>query len=515
MTSSLWLALSLALAFVAAMAAWLLRGRAADRRIAELAAEAQRERDRIREAQAEAARLPDAVARGDRAEAAAAQANAALRSASASEAALQSRLDARAEEATRLGAELAGVKAALEAITREARETATKLATAEAQRDATAEAYQQAKAFLAEAQEKLRAAFTDAASQVFDEKARLLDAHIKESGLQSKRSLAETLQPFANRIEGLQSKIELLASEESKERATLVGALGELKTLNQDMADATNGLTRALRSNSKVRGQWGELILETVLKASGLVEGMNFTRQAKSLDDDSGQRRFADVVVTLPDGRSVVVDSKVNLVAWAEASDAETPEAHNEALVRHAAALRLHMRDLSEKNYPKTVGPDCLEMTVLFVPIEGALSGALTVNPDLQMEAFEKRVVFASPNTLMAMLQVIGRLWTRDKLQRQVAVIGAEAGKLIDAITALLEEFDEVGKQIVKTDAAFRQARHRLVDSNQSVAARARRLVEAGAKGRRQIPEDLAPLSEPTPLLGVDPGIATDEPALR
>ena len=212
MTSTLWLALSLALAFVAAMAAWLLRGRAADRRIAELAAEAQRERDRIREAQAEAARLPDAVARGDRAEAAAAQANAALRSASASEAALQSRLDARAEEATRLGAELAGVKAALEAITREARETATKLATAEAQRDATAEAYQQAKAFLAEAQEKLRAAFTDAASQVFDEKARLLDAHIKESGLQSKRSLAETLQPFANRIEGLQSKIELLAS---------------------------------------------------------------------------------------------------------------------------------------------------------------------------------------------------------------------------------------------------------------------------------------------------------------
>lgn len=478
-------------------AGWFVRGRSAASMLRALGEELQSARQRADRAAGDAARLPDAVARAERAEAAIVELNASLRTLGASEAGLSTRASEAALEVDRL-------RAALDARTLELSAISSDFATALAQRDAAVSAYEQAKGFLTDAQEKLRVAFTDAASQVFDEKARLLDARIKESGLESKRSLAETLQPFASRIDGLQTKIESLASEESKERATLVGALGELKTLNQDMADATNGLTRALRSNSKVRGQWGELILETVLKASGLVEGLNFTLQAKSVDDESGQRRFADVIVTLPDGRSVVIDSKVNLVAWGEASDAESPEAHQEALTRHAAALRLHMRDLSEKNYPKLVGPNCLEMTVLFVPIEGALSGALTVNADLQMEAFEKRVVFASPNTLMAMLQVIGRLWTRDKLQKQVSVIATEAGRLIDSVVALLEEFDEVGKQIARSDSAFKQARNRLVESNQSVLSRAKRLVEAGAKGKRQIPDELLSTSAEAPLLLVD-----------
>lgn len=455
-------------AVLAFVAGWWLRHRNAaaqlqatrDAQDSELrAVRSQMDAERIRaDTQfAEAARVPDAIARAERAEMLAAQLN---------DTVLQ-------------------LKSA----------TATELATASAQRDAALAAGEDAKAFLKEAQERLRVAFTDAASKVFDDKSRALDAQIKDSGALSRQNLEATLKPFAQRVDVLQTKIESLASEEAKERATLVGALGELKTLNQDMADATNSLTRALRSNSKVRGQWGELILETVLKASGLVEGMNFVSQTKSVDDDSGQRRFADVVVKLPDGREVVIDSKVNLVAWAEATEAETPEQQRDAMTRHAGAMRLHMRDLSEKNYPRAIGPHALDMTVMFVPIEGALSGALSVNADLQIEAFDKRVVFASPNTLMAMLQVISRLWTRDRLQKQLNTIGSEAGKLIDAITALLEEFDAIGTHINRTDAAFKQARNRLTESSQSVLARAKRLVEAGAKGKKALPEELRPTS--------------------
>jgi DNA recombination protein RmuC len=266
------------------------------------------------------------------------------------------------------------------------------------------------------------------------------------------------------------------------------------------MAEATNSLARALKGNAKVRGDWGEMILDTVLKASGLVEDVNYVRQETSTDEESGKRRKPDVVINLPDGRQVVVDSKVNLIAWSEACNAETPAEYEDAMVRHTAAMRQHVKDLVDRNYPRVLGTQALDMTIMFVPIEGALSAALSVNSDLQSDALTKRVVFASPNTLMAMLRVVERLWTRDKLQRQVDIIGTEAGKVLDALIDFMSEFDDIQKHIGRTEAAFRAAKNRLHDSDRSVINRAKRLVEAGAKGRKQIPEALQVIGAPPPL---------------
>ncbi len=486
-----------AVAILAAIAllalGWWLGRRLTQGGVAGVAAELEAERLRARGLGADAARLPDALERAQRAEAALAEAGSQLQAALSREAGLSSTVATLREAATRAHtdadasqAQLAGAQARINTLSSE-------LASAMAQRDAAQAASNEARAFLAEAQAKLQVAFTAVASEVFDGKARVLNDQIKASGVEATGRLQETLKPFAERVETLQARIESLAATDSEARANLVGTISELKTLNQDMADATNALGRALKGGAKVRGQWGEMILETVLKASGLVEDINFTTQKHTQDEDTGQRRFADVVVHLPDGRAVVIDSKVNLVDWANANDADTPEAHQEALTRHAAALRMHMRDLADKNYPKALGAHALEITVMFVPIEGALSAALAHNGELQMEAFDNRVVFASPNTLMAMLQVISRLWTRDKLQKQVGVISAEANKLIDSVVALLEEFEDVGSSIAKSEAAFRKARNRMLDSPQSVMARARRLVEAGAKGKRALPDELLP----------------------
>lgn len=481
------------IALVSAAAGWWWGQRNAAAERAASAAQFREEQGRTERFAAEAARLPDAVQRAERAEQATAQTKALLDAQSQASATALATLAALRDAEAASSIELQSSRDAVNGARAQIEQLNVALATASAQRDAARLASEEAKAFLIDAREKLRVAFTDAASQVFDAKARTLHDQIKASGVEAKQGLAETLKPFAERVESLQTKIETLTGTEAQERATLVGTIAELKTLNQEMADATNALSKALKGGSKVRGQWGEMILETVLKASGLVEGMNFESQRKTTDEDSGQRRFADVVVTLPDGRAIVIDSKVNLIAWAEANDAETPEAHHEAMTRHAAALRMHMRDLGEKNYPKTLGPHALDITVLFVPIEGALSSALSHNKDLQVEAFEKRVVFASPNTLMAMLQVCARLWRHDKLQKQLHTISVEAGRLIDSVGALLEEFDDIGRHIGKSEAAFRQARHRLTDSPQSVLARARRLVEAGAKGKKAIPEEMQP----------------------
>ncbi|MEB1550558.1 DNA recombination protein RmuC [Xanthomonas campestris pv. campestris] len=375
-------------------------------------------------------------------------------------------------------------------------------ATAVAVRDAALEAVEQTKAFLATAETQMRTAFTEAASRVFDEKSVVLDQRIKASADASKEGLETTLKPFAEKVATFQAKVEQLGSEQAREHATLVGTIGELKGLNQNMATATEALTRALKGNSKTRGDWGELILDTVLKASGLVEGSNYISQGHGVDEDSGQRVRPDVVVTLPDKRKIVVDSKVNLIAWSDAQNADSFEDQQEALVRHTAALRAHVRDLADKNYPRAMGPETLDLTVLFVPIEGALSSALSISPDLQTEAFNKRVVFASPNTLMAMLRVVERLWTRDKLQQQISTIGEEAAKLLDSLTGFIEDFESIDERLKKAGDAYNKAKNRLNDSPQSVVARARRLVGAGAKGKKALHESLKPLhgEEESPL---------------
>lgn len=423
----------------------------------------------------------------------------------------QARAEALLREAARLpdlDRRLAEAEARLQELHGQLTAAVSGKAVAMAERDAAVASREQAKAFLEEAQSKLRSAFLEVASKVFDEKAMALDKKIGASAVASKEGLEAALSPFATRLNEFQTEIRKLGSDQATTVHTLIGSLGQLQQLNHAMATSTDNLARALKGSAKTRGDWGEMILDTVLKASGLEEGRNYVKQATARDEDSGHLLRPDVLVQLPDERQVVVDAKVNLVAWAEACNADTPAAHQDALARHTTALRSHMRDLAEKNYPKSVQGNALDLTVMFVPIEGALAAALEFNPGLQAEAFEKKVVFVSPNTLMAMLRVVERLWTRDKLQRQVGIIGEEAGKLLDALTSFIDEFDEIENRLNASQKAFRTARNRLSESPQSVTARARRLVEAGAKGKKPLHEELVPVSGAgvLPLLDGTPG---------
>ena len=190
----------------------------------------------------------------------------------------------------------------------------------------------------------------------------------------------------------------------------------------------------------------------------------------------------ASVTLASPQGGQPPLDPK---------SDA--PDAQTDAMRRHAVGLRQHVRDLADRNYPKLMGENALEVTIAFVPIEGALSAALGFDSAIQSEAFEKGVVFASPNTLMAVLRVVERLWTRDRIQKQAREIGEAGGLLLDALTSFLAEFDRVGSKLDDASKAFLDARNRLSDSRQAVIPRARRLVALGARGKRRVSEELLP----------------------
>ena len=342
------------------------------------------------------------------------------------------------------------------------------------------------------ARENLSSAFTELAGKVFDEKGQQFEKNVRLATGQSRTDIETMLKPFADKLGEFRQRVDTLYGNEARERASLLGAVGELKTLNQDMAAQAAALTSALKGSAKVRGDWGELMLDNVLRGSGLEEGQHYERQTHTTSDEGDALR-PDVVVRFPDQRSVVIDSKVNLIAWQEAMNAATPEQQDEALRRHATGLRQHVKELGEKNYPKALGGDALEITIAFVPIEGALSAALGVDMDLQSYAFDRRVVFASPNTLMALLRVTERLWTRDKVQRQALDISDTGGKVLDALSAFLADFDGVGKKLEDASKAFSQARNRLVDSPQSAFKRASKLVELGSKAKKALPVELQP----------------------
>lgn len=367
--------------------------------------------------------------------------------------------------------------------------------------------------FVAEAQTRLSAVFVEQAGKVFEERGQQFEKNVRHATEQGRTNIETLLKPFADELGKFRERVDTLYGEEAKERASLTGAVNELKTLNQDMATQAAALTQALRGNARIRGDWGELMLESVLRSSGLEEGVHYDRQQSSVDED-GRRLRPDVVVRLPDERRVVVDSKVNLVAWQDAMNAiDVPEVHSESLRRHADGLRRHVKDLADRNYPKVLGDGALEVTIAFVPIEGALSAALGSDPSLQNYAFERGVVFASPNTLMAMLRVIDRLWVRDTMQRRAREIGEAGGKVLDALGAFLGDFDRVGAKLKDAEASFSDARRRLSESSQAVIPRARRLVELGAKGKRGLSDELK--ADPAALLALDTenGGADDDPA--
>ncbi|MGS0999901.1 DNA recombination protein RmuC [Rhodanobacter sp. UC4451_H18] len=388
---------------------------------------------------------------------------------------------------------LEGMKNELGQAQRDLRAQSNGLIGMTAERDAALELVKQTKAFVDSAKESMRTAFIEEASSVFDQKSAVLDQRIKATGEHSKALLADTLKPFVDNIDKFKERMEELGKTQTQESSTLRGSIEQLQTLNQHMAEATGDLTRALKGNAKVRGDWGEMILDGVLTTCGFIEGVNYQRQESNKDEETGKQLRPDVIFDLPDGRRVVIDSKVNLVAWAEAAAAESVEERQMALTKHAAALRTHVKDLHGKNYPKVVGDDALELTVLFVPIEGALAEAMASDPSLQTDAMKNNIAFASPNTLMALLKVVERMWVRDKFHTQVEAIRKVASNLMDSLTAFLTEFNAIEDKLGGVTKAYGQAKNRLYESNQSVVARGKKLVDAGARGNKALHKDLMP----------------------
>ncbi len=342
--------------------------------------------------------------------------------------------------------------------------------------------------FKESAEEKLKEGFENLANKIFEDKQK----KFKES---NKEGVDEWLVPLKGQLDSFRKRVDEVYDKENEQRTTLRNEITALVSLNKRISTDAINLTNALKGESKVRGNWGEVQLERLLEDSGLKKGREYETQVSYKNED-GKRSLPDVVVHLPEKKDVIIDSKVSLVAYEgyHSSDDETDrEIHIKA---HINSLKNHINELSAKSYDELIGVNSLELVLMFVPLESALMLALEKDPNLYTEAFEKKIVLVSPATLMGFLGIINNLWRYEYQNRNSLEIAAEAGKLHDQVVMFIEPFEKVGNDIRKAGESFGLAKKRLINGRGNVIGRTKKLKELGAKAKKKLSTELLELAD-------------------
>jgi DNA recombination protein RmuC len=363
--------------------------------------------------------------------------------------------------------ELAGLQERLEATSRHHEENVARL-----------------QGMVAEADKRLADQFKAVAAEILDEKT----AKFTET---NRVRLDELLQPFRERLQEFQKKVEDTHMAEMQGQSLLKGELDRLVRLNQQVSQEAHNLTTALKGDAKARGNWGELILERALELSGLEAGREYRLQ-DSRQTDAGERRQPDVVITLPDDRYLIIDSKVSLVAYERHANADDDATRDRALAEHLAALRTHIKSLGDKDYPQLYGIKAVDFVLLFVPLEPALLVALRAASSLYEEALLRNVVLVGPSSLLATLRVVKHVWRLERQNRNVEQIAKLGGLLHDSFVSFVLELEKVQKAVGSAGQSVDEAMRMLRTGGTSLARRAERLRELGVKSKKQLPAALA-----------------------
>ncbi len=424
--------------------------------------------------------------------------------------------------------EAAALRARLEAVQAQVQQAAAQRTEAEAERQRLDAALRQRDARLAELDATLSAeraqlvqqrAFVEqqmkAMQLTFEQQAaRILDEKTQKFSEQNKAGLDTLLSPLREQLKDFREKVETTYSNEARERFALKQQIESLEALNRRISDDAANLTKALKGDKKLQGNWGEVILARVLEESGLREGHEYETQF-SVTDDEGQRRLPDVVVHLPENRDIVIDAKVSLNDY-ERYCAEEDTAERERLLRlHTAAVRNHIKALSEKRYEDLPGIRTLDFVFLFMPVEAAFMLAVEHDPALFREAFEKKIIIVSPTTLLATLRTVESIWRYERQNRNAEKIAKEAGLLHDKFAVLLAHLDDLGRALERSQDSFHKTMNSLTGRG-GLVGKVDSLRALGAKAKKALPTEkfdidaaeaeLADDALPAPVAGIDSG---------
>jgi len=396
-------------------------------------------------------------------------------------------LHERVQNAEKLEAELkqalSAKDAGLDALNRELSEAKSRIAELETRIAGEQKAAVEKLALLDDAKNKLSNEFKVLANQIFEEKGKAFSE-------QNRSSLGEVLKPVQSELKSFRERIETVHKEDVEARGSFKEQLLNLQNLNKQMNDEARNLTRALKGDKKMQGDWGELILETVLEQSGLRKDKEYSTQG-GFRDDGGNLRKPDVIINLPDGKHMIIDSKVSLLAYNEYMNAEDEQTREYALAAHVQSVRSHIDDLSSKDYSSLIGLKSPDFVFMFMPIEAAFMVAFQKDEKLFSKAFERNIVVVTPTTLLATLRTVENIWRYERQNENAKRIADKAGAVYDKLRGFLEDFVKIGSQLGTVQKSYDGALNKLTHGQGNLIRQAEGFVELGVKVKKQLPKSL------------------------
>lgn len=315
---------------------------------------------------------------------------------------------------------------------------------------------------------------------------KILEEKTLKFAQQNQENISLILDPLKEKIKSFEEKVEKTYQQESAERSVLKGVVEQLMQQSMQIKDEANNLAKALKGDNKRQGNWGEVILERVLERSGLLKDQEYKLQAAIIDSE-GKRLQPDAVIYLPDEKHLIIDSKLSLVAYERAINADTDEDKSLFIKQHIQSIENHVKELSAKDYQSLYQIVSPEFVLMFIPIESSLSLAVNHKPELFSEAWDRRVVIVSPSTLLATLRTIASIWKQERQNRNVLEIAKEAGLLYDKFVGFLEDMDQLQHFLQKAAGKHEDAMKKLSSGSGNVIKKVESLKVLGAKANKQI----------------------------
>ncbi|MDY6977144.1 MAG: DNA recombination protein RmuC [Pseudomonadota bacterium] len=335
---------------------------------------------------------------------------------------------------------------------------------------------------------RLQTQFENLANRIFEEKQQRYTQ-------QTKHNIEAVLAPFKNELDGFKRQISEQHIREGQERASLKTEILSLKTLNQKITEEAAALTNALKGDNKKQGNWGEVVLERILKESGLREGHEFETQM-SATSEQGRRFQPDVVVHLPNDKDVIIDSKVSLAAYERFFNCDDEMEKAQFLTQHVASIKGHIKGLGAKDYQNLKGLKTLDYVLLFIPIEPAFLIAVEEEPDLVTMALNHNIMLVSPTNLLVALRTINNIWQYEYQNQNAQLIAEQAAKLYDKFVGFVTDMEKVGKSMDTAQASYEQAMNKLTNGRGNIVRQIEKFRELGVQPSKRMSQHLQQLSK-------------------
>jgi len=336
---------------------------------------------------------------------------------------------------------------------------------------------------LNDAKEALSNQFKNLANEILEDKSKKFTEH-------NAQQLDILLKPLQTKLTEFKEQVSHSYDQEARERFALKNEIERLANLNIKMSDEARSLTNALKGDSKIQGNWGELVLESILESSGLRKGEEYLVQDSHAQADGG-RLQPDVIVKLPEGRHLIIDSKVSITAYARHTEASDSAIAEQELLAHIQSIRQHIQGLSAKNYAGIADLSTVDFVLMFIPIEPAFLSALKAAPNLYQDALAKNIVLVCPSTLMATLRTVAHLWRQDQQNKNAMEIARQCANLYDKFVGFVEDLEQIGKRLDQAQSSYHDAFNKLKSGKGNLIKAAERVKELGVKPSKMIANHL------------------------